>query len=204
MNLKKLFFWEAEPIKFEDEISRNEQREVETSTGDVLSNVIRLPSTSPVADPVGMKNFPGDQSTNHERIQLGLMDESAIQKFFEQNHFGLGRHNGSVYRTQAALDLGKQSIISEFQNILQEIFERKNAKKQKLQIMAIQTNGFCEVTSSMLEHAKSNVQRDMNILQDQIYEAKQGKGWVLQALNTYQIGFGKGVGEAVEFELNGQ
>jgi hypothetical protein len=56
----------------------------------------------------------------------------------------------------------------------------------------------------MLEYAKSNVKRDMNILQDQISDAAQGKGWVLQALNTYQIGFGKGVGEAVDFELNGQ
>jgi hypothetical protein len=31
--------------------------------------------------------------------------------------------------------------------------------------------------------------------------ACEGKGWVLEALNQYQIGFGKGLREAVEFEL---
>jgi hypothetical protein len=30
--------------------------------------------------------------------------------------------------------------------------------------------------------------------------AENAKGWVLEALNSYQIGFGKGVREAIEFE----
>jgi hypothetical protein len=204
MNLKKLFFWETEKNKLDDEVNRNEIGEIASGSDDVISNVIRLPNTSPVTDPVGLKNYQEDGAPKPLQKQLGLMDELEIKKFFGQNHFGLGRHNGSVYKTQAALDLGKQSIISEFQNVLEELYERKNAKQQKLQLMALQTNGYCEVTSSMLEYAKSNVQRDMNILQDQISDAEQGKGWVLQALNTYQIGFGKGVGEAVDFELNGQ
>ena len=204
MNLKKLFFWEMEKIKLDDEVNRNEIGEFASGSDDVISNVIRLPNSSPVTDPVGLKNYQEDRAPKLVQKQLGLMDELEIKSFFGQNHFGLGRHNGSVYKTQAALDLGKQSIISEFQNVLEELYERKNAKQQKLQLMALQTNGFCEVTSSMLEYAKSNVQRDMNILQDQISDAEQGKGWVLQALNIYQIGFGKGVGEAVDFELNGQ
>jgi hypothetical protein len=31
--------------------------------------------------------------------------------------------------------------------------------------------------------------------------AEGGKGWVLEALNRYQMGFQKGMREAVEFEL---
>lgn len=204
MNLKKLFFWEAAHNKFQDELKSVEHTGASSVANESLSNVIRLPNSSPITDPVGLKIDPGVGEQTRVQKQLGLMDELEIKKFFEQNHFGLGRHNGSIYRTQAALVLGKQAIISEFQNVLVELYERKKAKKNKLQLMALQTNGHCEVTSAMIEEAKSNVQRDMNILQDQISYANEGKGWVLQALNTYQIGFGKGVGEAVDFELNGQ
>ncbi len=38
-------------------------------------------------------------------------------------------------------------------------------------------------------------------LREQFESAGQGKGWVLEALNRYQIGFGKGLREAIEFEL---
>lgn len=202
MNLKKLLFWQTEA----NQTALHEQELIENSNlhpDDAVSNVIRLPNSNPLSSPAGLADAEIEKTTVSKK-QQGLLDLSKIKLFFSQNHFGLGRHNGSVFKTQAALDLGKQSIISEFQNVLEELYERKNVKYHKLQLMALQTNGYCEVTSSMLELAKSNVQRDMNILQDQISDSEQGKGWVLQALNSYQIGFGKGVGEAVEFELNGQ
>jgi hypothetical protein len=44
----------------------------------------------------------------------------------------------------------------------------------------------------------------MNVLREQIALADSGKGWVLEALNRYQIGFGKGVREAIDFELLGR
>jgi hypothetical protein len=53
----------------------------------------------------------------------------------------------------------------------------------------------------MLSFAKESVQKDMDLLSEQITLADVGRGWVLQALNSYQIGFGKGVREAIEFEL---
>ena len=104
MNLKKLFFWETEKNKFDDEVNRNEIGEIASGSDDVISNVIRLPNTSPVTDPVGLKNYQEDGAPQPLQKQLGLMDEMEIKKFFGQNHFGLGRHNGSVYKTQAALE----------------------------------------------------------------------------------------------------
>jgi hypothetical protein len=202
MNLKKLLFWQTET----NQTTLNEQDTIDTSSlrpDDALSNVIRLPNSNPLTSPAGLGDAENEESTAIKE-QLGLMDLPEIKLFFSKNHFGLGRHNGANFKTQTALVLGKQTIISEFQNVLVELYERKKAKKNKLQLMALQINGYCEVTSSMVEDAKSNVERDMNILQDQISYANEGKGWVLQALNTYQIGFGKGVGEAVDFELNGQ
>jgi hypothetical protein len=202
MNLKKLLFWQTEA----NQTHLNKHDFTDPSSlriDDVVSNVIRLPNSNPLSAPSGLDDAEIGESSQLKK-QLGLMDLSEIKLFFSQNHFGLGKHNGANFKTQAALVLGKEAIISEFQNVLTELYERKKAKQHKLQLMALQTNGYCEVTSSMIEYAKSNVQRDMNILENQISDAEQGKGWVLQALNTYQIGFGKGVAEAIDFELNGQ
>jgi hypothetical protein len=131
---------------------------------------------------------------------LGVLDSVELKEFFSQNHFGLGRHNGSVYRTQNSLELGKKSIVSEFQNILHELYERNKVKHQKLHLKSLETVGLCNVTSSMLDFAKESVQKDMALLSEQITFAENAKGWVLEALNSYQIGFGKGVREAIEFE----
>lgn len=202
MNLKKLLFWqlEANPANFH-EIVKTPPPSIHSD--DAVSNVIRLPNSSPLSNPAGLAGVKRQEDDiNRLPKDSGLMDLPEIQKFFSQNHFGLGKHNGANFKTQAALDLGKQSIISQFQNVLAELYERKKAKKQKLHIMALQTEGYCEVTSSMIEFAKTNVQRDMEVLEGQISEAVHGKGWILQALNEYQIGFGKGLSEAVEFELN--
>jgi hypothetical protein len=132
---------------------------------------------------------------------LGVLDSIELKDFFKQAHFQLGRHNGSVYRTQTSLELGKKNIISEFQNILHELNERNKVKHQKLHLKLLETVGLCDVTSTMLEFAKESVQKDMNLLYEQISFAENGRGWVLEALNAYQIGFGKGVREAIDFEL---
>jgi hypothetical protein len=201
MNLKKLLFWQPEANP-----SNSQEKGLASTPSihseDALSNVIQLPISSPISNPAGLAGSTRrDNDIHQESKQTGLMDLPEIQKFFCQNHFGLGKHNGANFKTQAALDLGKRSIICQFQNVLSELYERKKTKEQKLHIMALQTNGYCDVTSSMIEFAKTNVQRDMNILEGQISEADKGKGWILQALNEYQIGFGKGLNEAVEFEL---
>jgi hypothetical protein len=43
----------------------------------------------------------------------------------------------------------------------------------------------------------------MTTLQTQIDLAEQGKGWVLAALNEYQIGYSKGLREAIDAEVLG-
>ena len=45
------------------------------------------------------------------------------------------------------------------------------------------------------------INQDINLLSSQIDLAENSRGWVLQALNSYQIGFSKGVREAVDFDL---
>ncbi len=55
-------------------------------------------------------------------LSQGLMDAPELKDFFAGNHFGLGRHNGSLYQTQEALALGRETLVAKFQNVI-EIME---------------------------------------------------------------------------------
>lgn len=129
------------------------------------------------------------------------MNASELTTFFEENFFGLGRHNGAHYRTQESLDLGRQSLISRFQNRLADLVERKQAKINKLRSEMIAIEGVSPSMSAQLRLACEHLQREISQLQDQIDSAGAGKGWVLEALNRYQIGFAKGLREVIDFEL---
>jgi len=131
------------------------------------------------------------------------MDTPELKDFFADNYFGLGRHNGSNYRTQEALMQGKQSLVSRFQNTLAQLVEQRQAKVDRLRNTQLQTEGLCATTTAQLDMACKRIERDMAVLRDQIEQAADGKGWILEALNRYQIGFGKGLREAVDFELLG-
>ncbi len=199
MNLKKLRFWNSQD-QIESAAQPQEINDKSAPEQDALSNVIKLPVANPFSQPEGLtEQFDAPKALTLKH--LGVLDSVEIKEFFKQNHFGLGRHNGSVYRTQNSLELGKRNIVSEFQNILHELFERNRVKLQKLHLKSLETVGLCDVTSKMLDYAKESVQKDMELLSEQITLAENSRGWVLEALNSYQIGFGKGVREAIEFEL---
>jgi hypothetical protein len=171
---------------------------------DAIDNVIKLPLRTPVDLPVGLdaplieEAPPPVPQPSRTR---GLLDAAEIKAFFEENYFGLGRHNGAHYRTLDALEQGKRSLVSLFQNTLAELIERKQTKTDKLRDKVLETQGFCATTTARLQLACTQIEREMEILQSQIDSASENKGWVLEALNRYQTGFGKGLREAVEFEL---
>ena len=126
MNLKKLRFWNTRD-QFESVVQPQESHEQAALGKDALSNVIKLPLGNPLIQPAGLTDqdeAPKVSTPKH----LGVLDSIELKEFFSQNHFGLGRHNGSVYRTQNSLELGKKSIVSEFQNILHELYERNKVK----------------------------------------------------------------------------
>jgi hypothetical protein len=131
----------------------------------------------------------------------GLLDAPELKAFFSENHFGLGRHNGSNYRTQEALELGQRTLVSQFQNVLAELIERRQAKIDRLTDKTLETEGLCSITTGRLREACTRLDREMAVLQEQFSNSGERKGWILEALNRYQIGFGKGMREAIEFEL---
>ena len=206
MNLRKMFFWNTSPAAAADDPVTTPAL-APAQVADALSNVIHLPPRSPLDLPAGLE--PADtqtvspKSASNASQPAGLMDTFELKAFFAENFFGLGRHNGSTYRTQEALAQGKQGMVSRFQNTVAALIEQRQAKIDRLRNMQLQTEGVCLTTTAQLDLARSRLAREIAVLQDQIALAENGKGWVLEALNRYQIGFGKGLREAIDFELLG-
>lgn len=206
MNLRKILFWNTSPAAATDDPVTTPAL-APAQIADALSNVIHLPPRSPLDLPAGLE--PADtqtvspKSASNASQPAGLMDTFELKAFFAENFFGLGRHNGSTYRTQEALAQGKQGMVSRFQNTVATLIEQRQAKIDRLRSMQLQTEGVCATTAAQLDLAQSRLERDISVLREQIAQAENGKGWVLEALNRYQIGFGKGLREAIDFELLG-
>ena len=130
----------------------------------------------------------------------GLMGTPELTAFFSDNHFGLGRHNGAYFRTQDALELGKRSLISKFQNTLDLILTNIQTEVYRRENELIRIKGLSPAMSEQLELACEHLRQQILTLTKQIDEADNQKGWVRQALNDYHIGFLKGLSGAIAFE----
>lgn len=204
MNIRNFKFWNAAPV------TQNVPDTQATADGpDAPSNVVQLSLGSPVDAPVGLASEttesaqPGTQSAQKASISAGLMAASELKGFFASNFFGLGRHNGAHYKTQDAQTQGKAMLVSQFQNAVAVVISQKQAKVDGLRNMELQTVGVCNTATGQLRLACTRLERDMATLQTQIDLAAQGKGWVLAALNEYQIGCVKGLREAIDAEVLG-
>ena len=204
MNIRNFKFWNAAPV------TQNVPDTQATAGGpDALSNVVQLPLDSPVDAPAGLATeMPesaqsGTQSAKKVNISAGLMAVPELQEFLTRNFFGLGRHNGSHDKTQDAQTQGKAMLVSQFQNAVAVVISQKQAKVDGLRNMELQTEGVCNTATGQLRLACTQLERDMATLQTQMDLAAQGKGWVLAALNEYQIGCVKGLREAIDAEVLG-
>lgn len=210
MNVKTMFhrLWsnrtaDAQTQTPDDPSVATEHRSASPSASD--SNVIALPIPRQVPPAVGT-HPPGTSPDAEEagpapqRIP-GLMNAPELERFFQENHFGLGRHNGANYRSHEALELGKRSLIARFQNVIGELIARREQKRHKLQLELIGIEGISPTMSAQLRLACEQLQKEVALLERQVTLAESGQGWVLDVLNHYQIGFTKGLREAVEFEL---
>ena len=131
----------------------------------------------------------------------GLMNASELEAFFKTNQFGFGRHHGSHYRTHEAMDRGLLAVVTSFQNIVSDLAERRQARVNKLQQSRQEVATLSPTMAATLRIACDQVQREISVLHEQHALAEHRKGWVLDALNRYQLGFDRGVRDALDFEL---
>jgi hypothetical protein len=192
MNLRRLFKSNKEEPATANISSEQTSLEIEPAT-----NLIQLPI-----------NLNSEEQTLDEYLNRpkqspvkGLMNALEITEFFSENYFGLGRHNGANFRTQDALDLGKKSLISKFQNTLNDLLETKHSRINKLKNQLVAIEGISKAMTLQLEIACEHVGREIQVLSNQIEISNTQKGWVLEALNRYELGFIKGLNDAIEFEF---
>lgn len=201
MKLSNLKFWQSEH-------SSSDSPQVESALLNAgSSNVVHLPFGSPLDKPVGLsesdKALDQESTARNDRAPTGPMAATKIKHFFAQDFYGFGRYNGSHFKTQEGCQNGKESLITSFQNALDLVVDEKQAKVDHLKNVELQTVGISETVTAQLNLACKRLERDIETLKTQIDQAAQGKGWILAALNEYQIGFAKGLREAIDAELLG-
>lgn len=207
MKLSRLFSWnspQSAPNTIENPLLAQESRvNAPILDGSSTGNLFYL--SSPVINNGVARNTELDRDvTNTVATPIqskGLMGEPELVNFLSENYFGLGVHNGAHFKTQESLQLGRESLISRFQNALTSLLWRKQERINKLQSELIAVEGLSPSISNQLKLACEHLECETAELRRQIGIAGEGKGWVLESLNRYQIGYFKGLREAIDFEL---
>ena len=164
--------------------------------------VIPLHRPSPAAGPGEMPIADEFAQAPAQPVRVkGLMNAPELEAFFKTNQFGFGRYHGCHYRTYEALDRGLLAVVTSFQNIVSDLAERRQARVNKLQQSRQEVATLSPAMADTLRIACDQVQREISVLHEQHALAEQRKGWVLDALNRYQLGFDRGARDAIDFEL---
>ena len=203
MKLSRLFFWNSPQLTpntiDNSPVAPDNRVNAPRLDGSLTGNLFYLPSPV-INNEVELDR--GATNTVATPIQSrGLMGELELINFFRENYFGRGVHNGAHFKTQESLQLGRELLISEFQNVLNNLLWRKQERINKLQNELIRVEGISAPMSNQLKLACEHLEREAAELQRQIDIAREGKGWVLESLNCYQSGYFKGLREAIDFEL---
>lgn len=212
MNLRKVMFWKqqantapASPSNAPAPVAADASKDDEVGPGGVRrAKVISLPRPGGEAVLVGSPTLDEFESTTPAPQRLkGLMNAPELEAFFSTNQFGFGRHHGTRYRSLEALDRGLDAVIAEFQHILAGLAERRQAKIDRLQLAGQEVATLSVTMAGQLNLALEQTRRELDVLREQMALAEQRKGWVLDALNRYRLGFDRGVRDALEYELLG-
>lgn len=193
MKLSKLKFWGDQTV--------SEVLPPAAAQSDTLNNVVQLPVSSALDKPMGLDS--SELILPQAKTPIGPMSAEEIKAFFAYDYVAQGRYVGAVYKTNETLDHGKSVLIAHFQNAVSQVIDQKQAKVDGLRSMEVQTSGVSEVVTYQLRLACTRLERDIGTLVAQRELALEGKGWILSALNEYQIGFGKGMRAAIDAELLG-
>lgn len=200
MNLNKLFFW-----KNQDKEGVN-NNSVDTNTyqkycisNSNSSNVVPLDASFSGTIFNNHSDSTASVATNQSNDYKGLLSAPEMVTFFKHNFYGLGQHNGRKLLSKLDFQVAREALISDFQNHISSLIQQKQNKLNRLKSEIIATAGYSETTTLRLHAACEHTSLDISELKEQLEKASDGKGWVLDALNRYQIGFNQGMRETLEF-----
>lgn len=173
-----------------------------------LSNEDALHTASPESLPSAPDSDGAGADTNLEQAVAempksirfpGYLDCPEIKGFLAQGFFGFGRHNGARYPSQQALNSGKAALIANFCNALDSVIEKSHAKQDSLELHRVDVATVCPDVATRIDVALRQIQRGIDLLQQQKTDALQEHGWIAGPLRDYEAGFTRGARDAVDF-----
>ena len=165
-------------------------------------NVVEfLPHVNANFEPNGVPPEDNPSAERSSAGRAGLLDAPQLLAFFAQEHHECGCHDGAIHRTQSALEQGRNGLIARFQKLLELMIERRMAEHFRLHDSLLETEGLDRSVERRLQLACERLEREIGVLRSEILAAADGKGWILEALNQYQMGFLRGVKTAIDFQL---
>lgn len=203
MQLRDFKFWRQS--QFADK-SPDEEKSTEYQNG--TENVIGINNGNPLNAPVGLANTVPLSDSNYLKIrrdaaEFGPMSCEDISQFFSKNFVNNGRYSGSTERTQESLELGLETIVAQFQNVLSVVIGRRNSMIHALRNIEAETEGVSSPRRNQLELRRDKLQKELSVLEEQLRLSEERKGWVLSALNEYRIGFHRGLGDYINAAMLG-
>lgn len=201
MNLNKLFSWKNQ----DKEGVNNNSVDTNTYQKDSISNsnssnVVQLDTSFSGTNFNNHSDSTASVSANPTNDYKGLLSAPEMVTFFKHNYYGLGQHNGRKLLSQEGVQVAREALISDFQNHIVSLIQQKQNKLNRIKSEIIAITGLSENTTQRLQAACEHTVIDISELKEQLEKAAEGKGWVLDALNRYQIGFFQGMKEALEFK----
>jgi hypothetical protein len=214
MKLRKLFFRDSASASAAPQ--GLSARELESTPSDASRDAGRTSAEDVVADnvvllhPAGRVEAAPSQSDASQAWPpvtepasavryRGLLDDPEIAGFLAHSYWAFGRSHGTRAQSQHALELELEAVTAKFQNVLLAVAAKRQSKLHRARHYRLETQGGNPTLTAQLELAEANHLRDIEELEVQAGLAVQRKGWVLQAVNQFRLGFDQGVREHLEF-----
>ena len=195
MNLTKVMFWKQPaiaapaPLVHANTFAAGEAEQpaqpIRAAAGQLdlhTAKVIQMPRPEAAADfgeaPLADEFVKAEPQP--QRVK-GPTNSPELDAFFRSNQFGFGRHHGSHYRTQEALDRGLLAVVTSIQNIVADLAERRQARVNKLQQSRQEVATLSPTMAETLRLACEQAQREIAVLKEQHVLAVAGAQRLLKS-----------------------
>lgn len=129
----------------------------------------------------------------------GLLETREVAAFLGRGHGMSGFRYATRRQSQQALELELDVLTAEFQNVLRAVIAQRHAKRDQALHYKAETGGGSATITERLDITVAALGRDIQALEEQVELAGQRKGWVLQAVNEFRLGFDQGVRSHLDF-----
>ena len=156
------------------------------------SETLGIPGDLQILAPGEKRQLESSMKGNKQIDNAGLFDSPELKNFYTQNFFSRGRHNGVNFGHQGSLSMGEQSIIADFERVLNKMTSSRVAKLNEMNRHIESVPEKFKGLADQVKGQSNIVMLEIDELSDQVVSCKSGQGWVLDAITKYNLGFAQG------------